>query len=148
MPIILLKPEDYQAEQYANYIRKGIYDILDLNEIDNFYLGLIRALSFSRLQQTQQHLMDELETAQTQTQALVEDSRKAVAVIQEGIHTQANAEYLTLFGLNNEDDVIGLPLLNLLQPTDLNDFKQRFKKMSQGQFDLGRFDLLRKMLRW
>lgn len=141
LPIILLKPEDYQAEQYANYIRKGIYDILDLNEIDNFYLGLIRALSFSRLQQTQQHLMDELETAQTQTQALVEDSRKAVAVIQEGIHIQANAEYLTLFGLNNEDDVIGLPLLDLLQPTDLNDFKQRFKKISQGQFDLGRFDL-------
>lgn len=141
LPIILLKPEDYQAEQYANYIRKGIYDILDLNEVDNFYLGLIRALSFSRLQQTQQHLMDELETAQTQTQALVEDSRKAVAVIQEGIHIQANAEYLTLFGLNNEDDVIGLPLLDLLQPTDLNDFKQRFKKISQGQFDLGRFDL-------
>ncbi|MGE8654770.1 MAG: EAL domain-containing protein [Acinetobacter gandensis] len=141
LPIILLKPEDYQAEQYANYIRKGIYDILDLNEIDNVYLGLIRALSFSRLQQTQQHLMDELETAQTQTQALVEDSRKAVAVIQEGIHIQANAEYLTLFGLNNEDDVIGLPLLDLLQPTDLNDFKQRFKKISQGQFDLGRFDL-------
>ncbi|WP_257223420.1 MULTISPECIES: EAL domain-containing protein [unclassified Acinetobacter] len=43
--------------------------------------------------------------------------------------------------MNNEDDVIGLPLLDLLQPTDLNDFKQRFKKISQGQFDLGRFDL-------
>ncbi len=85
--------------------------------------------------------MEELETAQSQTQSLVEDSRKAVAVIQEGIHIQANAEYLTLFGLKNEDDVIGLPLLDLLQPTDLNDFKQRFKKISQGQFDLGRFDL-------
>ncbi len=85
--------------------------------------------------------MEELETAQIQTQSLVEDSRKAVAVIQEGIHIQANAEYLTLFGLKNEDDVIGLPLLDLLQPTDFNDFKQRFKKISQGQLDLGRFDL-------
>ncbi|WP_180113152.1 EAL domain-containing protein [Acinetobacter sp. YH12073] len=141
LPIILLKPEDYQAEQYASLVKKGIYDIVDIAEPESFYFGLIRALSFSRLQQSQQHLMEELETAQIQTQSLVEDSRKAVAVIQEGIHIQANAEYLTLFGLKNEDDVIGLPLLDLLQPTDLNDFKQRFKKISQGQLDLGRFDL-------
>ncbi|WP_180082618.1 EAL domain-containing protein [Acinetobacter sp. YH12123] len=142
LPIILLKPEDYQAEQYASLVKKGIYDIVDIAEPESFYFGLIRALSFSRLQQSQQHLMEELETAQIQTQSLVEDSRKAVAVIQEGIHIQANAEYLTLFGLKNEDDVIGLPLLDLLQPTDLNDFKQRFKKISQGQLDLGRFDLV------
>lgn len=141
LPIILLKPEDYQAEQYAGFIKKGIYDIVDLAEPESFYIGLIRALSFSRLQQSQQHLMEELETAQIQTQSLVEDSRKAVAMIQEGIHIQANAEYLTLFGLKNEDDIIGLPLLDLLQPTDLNEFKQRFKKISQGQLDLGRFDL-------
>ncbi|WP_180004884.1 MULTISPECIES: EAL domain-containing protein [unclassified Acinetobacter] len=141
LPIILLKPEDYQAEQYASLVKKGIYDIVDIAEPESFYFGLIRALSFSRLQQSQQHLMEELETAQIQTQSLVEDSRKAVAVIQEGIHIQANAEYLTLFGLKNEDDVIGLPLLDLLQPSDLNDFKQRFKKISQGQLDLGRFDL-------
>ncbi|WP_180035314.1 MULTISPECIES: EAL domain-containing protein [unclassified Acinetobacter] len=142
LPIILLKPEDYQAEKYASLVKKGIYDIVDIAEPESFYFGLIRALSFSRLQQSQQHLMEELETAQIQTQSLVEDSRKAVAVIQEGIHIQANAEYLTLFGLKNEDDVIGLPLLDLLQPTDLNDFKQRFKKISQGQLDLGRFDLV------
>ncbi|WP_180157177.1 EAL domain-containing protein [Acinetobacter sp. YH12045] len=142
LPIILLKPEDYQAKQYASLVKKGIYDIVDIAEPESFYFGLIRALSFSRLQQSQQHLMEELETAQIQTQSLVEDSRKAVAVIQEGIHIQANAEYLTLFGLKNEDDVIGLPLLDLLQPTDLNDFKQRFKKISQGQLDLGRFDLV------
>src|SRR5690606_9134999 len=38
LPILLLKPEDYQAEQYPNYIRKGIYDILNLDYPDRFYL--------------------------------------------------------------------------------------------------------------
>ncbi len=37
--------------------------------------------------------------------------------------------------------MIGLPLLDLLQPQDLNDFKLRFKKINQGQFDLGRFEM-------
>ncbi|GIT83076.1 cyclic diguanylate phosphodiesterase [Acinetobacter seohaensis] len=141
LPLLLLKPDDYDATQYTNYIRKGIYDIVNLDFPERFYFGLIRALSFSRLQQSQEQLMTELENAQIQAQALVEDSNKAVAIIQEGIHVQANAEYLQLFGLKTEDDIIGVPLLDLLQPEDVTDFKFRFKKVSQGQFEHGRFDI-------
>ena len=141
LPLILLKPDEYQSTQYASFIRKGVYDILDLEEADNFYLGLLRALSLSRLLQSQQQLMNELETAQNQAQALVEESNKAIALIQEGIHVSANAEYLQLFGLSSEDDIIGQPLLDILQPKDVNDFKVRFKKISQGQFDLGAFEV-------
>ena len=141
LPLILLKPEDYEPSQYVNYIRKGVYDIANLDDPDRFYLSVLRALSFSRLNQGQQHLMQELENVQTQAQALVAESNKAVAIIQEGIHIEANQEYLSLFGLNSEDDIIGLPLLDVLQPKDLNDFKLRFKKISQGQFDQGRFEL-------
>lgn len=141
LPMILLKPDDYQADQYAKYIRKGVYDILNLDDPDRFYLGLLRALSLSRLLLTQQHLMEELETAQSHAQSLVQESNKAIALIQEGIHAQANPEYLALFGIKDEDDIVGLPLLDLLQPKDLNDFKLRFKKISQGQFDLGRFEI-------
>jgi EAL domain-containing protein (putative c-di-GMP-specific phosphodiesterase class I)/PAS domain-containing protein len=141
LPMILLKPDDYQAEQYAQYIHKGIYDILNFDYLERFYVGLARALSFSRTLQTQQHLMNELEMVQTQAQSLVDDSNRAVATIQEGIHIQANPDYLKLFGLKSEDEIIGLPLLDLLQPQDLNDFKSRFKKISQGQFDFGRFEV-------
>ncbi|OAL81555.1 diguanylate phosphodiesterase [Acinetobacter sp. SFB] len=142
LPILLLKPEDYQADQYASYIRKGIYDILNLDYPDRFYLGLLRALSSSHLLMTQQHLMDELESAQSQAQSLVQDSNKAVALIQEGIHIQANPEYLQLFRIKNEEDIVGLPVLDLLQPKDLNDFKLRFKKITQGQVDLGRLEIV------
>ncbi|PJI30653.1 EAL domain-containing protein [Acinetobacter pseudolwoffii] len=141
LPMILLKPDDYQAEHYAQYIHKGIYDILNFDYLERFYVGLVRALSFSRVSQTQQHLLNELEAAQSQTQSLVEDSNRAIATIQEGIHIQANADYLKLFGLQSEDEIIGLPLLDLLQPSDLNDFKTRFKKISQGQVDLGRVEI-------
>jgi len=141
LPILLLKPENYQADQYAGYIRKGVYDILNLDYPDRFYIGLLRALSLSRLLLAQQHLMDELESAHTHAQSLVHDSNKAIALIQEGIHIHANPEYLQLFGIKNEEDIAGLPLLDLLQPKNLNDFKLRFKKITQGQFDLGRLEV-------
>lgn len=141
LPILLLEPEDYSSDQFQNYIHKGIYDVLNLKAPERFYISIIRALSFSRLVQAEHRLLDELETAQTQAQSLVAESHKAVAILQEGIHMNANTEYANLFGFSSEDDLIGLPILDVLQPEDLAQFKVRFKKISQRQFEQARFEL-------
>lgn len=141
LPVLLLRPEDYNEAQYSRYLHKGTYDVVGLDTPDHFYLSLVRALSFSRLEQNQAYLLNELETVHNHAQALVEESNRPVAIIQEGIHIHANPEYLTLFGFQDEDDIIGLPLLDVLQPKEVTEFKTRFKKISQGQLDLGRFSL-------
>lgn len=141
LPILLLQPDDYQSSQYQNYIQKGIYDVVPLEPLDYFYITLVRALSYSRLLQKEQRLLAELDTIHTHTQTLVDSSHKAVAIFQEGIHIKANTEYLNLFGFQQEEDIIGLPILDVLQPNDLNIFKQRFKKISLGQFDQARFEI-------
>lgn len=141
LPVLFLKPEDYQTNQYQSYIQKGIYDVVDLKYTDRFYISLIRALSYSRTLQAKKHLLNDLENAKNQAQALVEEQHKAIALIQEGIHTQANTEYLKLFGLKDEAEIIGLPLLDILKPKNIHDFKQRFKKISQGNFDFARFEI-------
>lgn len=141
LPLLLLNPDDYEYDQYTSYIHKGLYDVLNIDYPERFYYGVIRTLAFSRMQQQQERLVDELETAQTQAQSLVEDSNKALAIIQEGIHVQANPEYLELFGFQSEDEIIGLPLLDLLQPKHLAELKTRIKKASQGQLDAGTFSL-------
>lgn len=141
LPVLLLQPEDYQAQQYQAYIQKGIYDVVPLEPLDYFYITLIRTLSYSHLLQTEQRLTNELETVHSHTQTLVNNSHKAVALFQEGMHVKANTEYLNLFGFKQEDEIIGLPILDVLQPNDLNVFKQRFKKISLGQFDQARFEI-------
>ncbi|MDV8150340.1 EAL domain-containing protein [Acinetobacter pittii] len=141
LPVLLLQPEDYQPQQYQAYIQKGIYDVVPLEPLDYFYITLIRTLSYSHLLQTEQRLTNELETIHSHTQTLVNNSHKAVALFQEGMHVKANTEYLNLFGFKQEDEIIGLPILDVLQPDDLNVFKQRFKKISLGQFDQARFEI-------
>ncbi|WP_336940493.1 sensor domain-containing phosphodiesterase [Acinetobacter pittii] len=141
LPVLLLQPEDYQPQQYQAYIQKGIYDVVPLEPLDYFYITLIRTLSYSHLLQTEQRLINELETIHSHTQTLVNNSHKAVALFQEGMHVKANTEYLNLFGFKQEDEIIGLPILDVLQPNDLNVFKQRFKKISLGQFDQARFEI-------
>lgn len=141
LPVLLLQPEDYQPQQYQSYIHKGIYDVVPLEPLDYFYITLIRTLSYSHLLQTEQRLTNELETIHSHTQTLVNNSHKAVALFQEGMHVKANTEYLNLFGFKQEEEIIGLPILDVLQPNDLNIFKQRFKKISLGQFDQARFEI-------
>lgn len=141
LPVLLLQPEDYQPQQYQAYIQKGIYDVVPLEPLDYFYITLIRTLSYSHLLQTEQRLTNELETIHSHTQTLVNNSHKAVALFQEGMHVKANTEYLNLFGFKQEEEIIGLPILDVLQPNDLNVFKQRFKKISLGQFDQAHFEI-------
>lgn len=141
LPVLLLEPDDYNHDHYQTYIHKGIYDVLNLKVPETFYISMIRALSYSRLVQAEHRLLNELEAAQTQAQSLVAETHKAVAILQEGIHISANTEYANLFGFASEDELIGLPILDVLQPEDLTQFKLRFKKISQGQFEQGRFEL-------
>ncbi len=63
IPVLLLKPEDYQHSQYQSYIQKGIYDVVNLEYTERFYISLIRALSYSRTLQSKQHLLTDLESA-------------------------------------------------------------------------------------
>ncbi len=141
IPVLLLKPEGYSNDQYQAYIHKGIYDVLNLDSPDRFYIAVVRALSYSRYVQLQQNLISDLENAQQLKQVLVQEQKKATAILQEGIHIHANPEYVSLFGLQSVDDIIGLPLLDIIQPKKLTDFKNRFKKVTQGQFELGRFEI-------
>lgn len=141
LPVLLLEPDDYNTDQYQNYIHKGIYDVLNLKAPEKFYISIIRALSYSRLVQAEHRLLNELEAAQSQAQSLVAESHKAVAILQEGIHINVNTEYANLFGFDSADDLVGLPILDVLQPEDLSQFKLRFKKISQGQFEQARFEL-------
>lgn len=141
LPVLFLEPDDYNKDQYQTYIHKGIYDVLNLKVPETFYISMIRALSYSRLVQAEHRLLNELEAAQSQAQSLVAETHKAVAILQEGIHLSVNTEYANLFGFSSEDELVGLPILDVLQPEDLSQFKLRFKKISQGQFEQGRFEL-------
>ena len=139
-PLLLLNPQDYDPSQYLSYINRGIYDLFNLDYPDRFYIGLIRTLSYSRALQNQQQLLKELELVDTQIKNQTQENHQATAIIQEGIHLDANQEYLNLFGLS-EEDIIGLPLLDVLQPDNLNEFKQKFKRVSNQNFDQARFEI-------
>ncbi len=142
LPLMMIRPEGYQANDYLSYIQRGVYELVDLDHLHFFYIAASRAIAYSRLLQNERRLGNELQLAQNHASNLVQDRQSAHAIVQEGILVSANNTFLTLFDLGSEDDVIGLPLLDLLQPSDINGFKQRFKKVTAKQFEQAQFEIV------
>ncbi|HXP02028.1 MAG TPA: EAL domain-containing protein [Luteibacter sp.] len=78
-----------------------------------------------------------LETSLRETErrcdALLDSSRDAIAYVHEGMHVRVNQAYLEAFGFAEFDDIIGLPILDLIAGTHADDFKSILRGLSKGE---------------
>lgn len=56
-------------------------------------------------------------------EALLDSSRDAIAYVHEGVHVRANQAYLDTFGYTEFDDLLGLTILDMIDPADVDSFK-------------------------
>lgn len=78
-----------------------------------------------------------LETALRESErrcdALLDSSTDAIAYVHEGMHVRANQAYLDTFGYTDFDELLGLPLLDMINPGDADEFKSTLKGLSRGE---------------
>lgn len=86
-----------------------------------------------------------LETALRESErrcdALLDSSTDAIAYVHEGMHVRANQAYLDTFGYTEFDDLLGLPVLDMVGPTDAEEFKATLKGLSRGEKPNGSIEL-------
>ncbi|WP_426702531.1 EAL domain-containing protein [Rhodanobacter sp. Col0626] len=78
-----------------------------------------------------------LETALRESErrcdALLDSSNDAIAYVHEGMHVRANQAYLETFGYDNFDDLLGLPVLDMIDSTHADEFKSLLKGHSRQE---------------
>jgi multidomain signaling protein FimX len=57
-------------------------------------------------------------------ESLMDSSRDAIAYIHEGMHIYSNQSYLELFGFEENEDLEGTPILDMVSSDDQNSFKK------------------------
>ena len=86
-----------------------------------------------------------LETALRESErrcdALLDSSTDAIAYVHEGMHVRANQAYLDTFGYAEFDDLLGLPVLDMIGSTQAEDFKATLKSLSRGEKPSGPMEL-------
>ncbi len=79
---------------------------------------------------TLRHVISE---AEQRANVLIKNSKSAVAYIDQGIHIFANDPYLQLFGFESMNEVIGVPIIDLIAGGDnVKAFKQFLRQFDKG----------------
>ena len=71
--------------------------------------------------------------AEQRANVLIKNSKSAVAYIDQGIHIFANDPYLQLFGFESMNDIIGIPVIDLIAGGEnVKGFKQFLRQFDKG----------------
>lgn len=74
-----------------------------------------------------------LSEAEQRANILIKNSKSAVAYLDQGIHIFANDPYLQLFGFESMNDIIGVPVIDLIAGGDnVKAFKQFLRQFDKG----------------
>ncbi|MEP6899395.1 MAG: EAL domain-containing protein [Rhodanobacter sp.] len=80
---------------------------------------------FDALQTRRQvrRLETSLRESERRCDALLDSSNDAIAYVHEGMHVRANQAYLDTFGYESFDDLLGLPVLDMIDAANADEFK-------------------------
>lgn len=86
-----------------------------------------------------------LKEAEQRANVLIKNSKSAVAYIDQGVHIFANEPYLALFGYQSMDDIIGVPVLDLIaQGDNIDSFKRFLRNFDKGDRSQVEFEFSKK----
>jgi multidomain signaling protein FimX len=74
-----------------------------------------------------------LKESERRCTALLDSSRDPICFIHEGMHVRANQAYLDIFGFEQQDEIEGTPILDMIAPDAAASFKELLKRLSKGE---------------
>jgi PAS domain S-box-containing protein len=130
VPIILVNPPDH-AITTCEGMRLGAADVVSRLDPDELVLVFKRELAHVCQSQRMSELHRALQEAEQRCQLLLQSSTAAIAYVHEGMHIHANPGYLQLFGFSDADELLGLPLMDLITDHSADTLKQELKRFRQ-----------------
>lgn len=74
-----------------------------------------------------------LRESERRADALLDSSTDPIAFVHEGMHVRANKAYLETFGYEDFDEMLGLPVLDLISSSDAENFKGMLRAHSRNE---------------
>jgi len=130
VPIILVDHRETTMKT-AHAMRLGAADVVAGADAEQLLLVFRRELEHVTRFRRLGELHHALREAEQRCELLLQTSEAAIAYVHEGMHIHANAPYLRLFGYTDADEVLGLPLMDLLIDESAEALKVELKRFRQ-----------------
>jgi len=132
VPIIVVNDGDDTLSQ-AEGMELGAADVVSGSDDAHLVLVVKRELEHVCLNIQYRQMKKALAEAEQRCQLLLASSRAAIAYVHEGMHIHANEHYLQLFGFDDADDLLGLPLIDMLDSASAATLKGQLKAFRENE---------------
>ena len=114
-------------------MRKGASDLSSYENMGHLMLVIKREVTAYRNWLKTFKLQTALDESEKRCASLLDSSRDAIAYVHEGMHIYSNASYLELFGLQESDELEGMPVLDMVAQVDRDAFKASLRSFMSGK---------------
>ncbi|MEC7119181.1 MAG: PAS domain-containing protein, partial [Pseudomonadota bacterium] len=149
LPVIVMPPEDAVRQPIdehdatpqiiAQAFAAGVTDVIERHAKQHLVASIRRELRSLQYRRSKRDLEGMLMEAERRAQLLLKNSRSAVAYIHDGVHIYANDTYLQLFGNESVEALMGMPVVDLVYPEDIKEFKEFLRTYSKGNHEQSEF---------
>jgi diguanylate cyclase (GGDEF)-like protein/PAS domain S-box-containing protein len=146
MPLIILT-EKINDEELAKIMRAGARDVVLKSDLGRLAPAIERELAVVRERETYQQSNERLREIEGKHQAMIDGAREAICYSHDGMHVDVNRAYLRLFKYEGLAELEGVPVLDLIDRSDHDRFKEYLRKVAKGNHksdEPQRFQALRK----
>ena len=135
IPLLIVKPRDNDFTSAAA-LRLGAVDCVCNDDPEHLQYVVQRELN--ALAERRQHRVCKkaMRESERRCRTLLDSSRDAITYVHEGMHIYANPVYLEMFGYTEQDEIEGMPILDMVAPEDLDKFKKFLRGFTKSGQDL------------
>lgn len=128
VPVIAISDEASE-DAAAKAIQNGARDLVSLDQTERLIAVVTRELEVLQQARALQAAREKIREYEKHVEGFIDKSDDALAYIQEGIHVDANPVYLSLFGYESEEELEGVPVMDLFA----GDSQKQIRKLIRDQ---------------
>jgi diguanylate cyclase (GGDEF)-like protein len=121
-------------------MKAGAVDLVPAGEYNHLLQVVLREIKNLKLRRALREAEALLREAEKRCQVLLESAQDAIAYVQDGMHLFVNDSYAEIFGYEDTDDLLTMPLMDMVTDKDQGRFKIFLKDLNSGKTRNGEFE--------
>lgn len=140
IPLVVVS-DSINSQPVFDALKAGARDATSIDEPEHLLHIVKREVGDLKNRKNLRRNEKMLHDAEKRARALIDTSRDSIAYVHDGMHIYANQAYLEMFGYESQDDVEGIPILDMVSADDHAKLKNFLRNYAKGKTDENTLDV-------
>jgi len=132
IPLIAITSRNSESTA-VDIMQAGARDAMAEDQLKRLVLSVKREIKSLEERRAGRQAEQMLHETEKRARSLIDSSRDAIAYVHDGMHIYANNAYLNMFGYEEQDDIQGIPIMDMVGSKDHSKLKEFLRGYSRGQ---------------